>query len=132
MMKPRALVPFISLVPSTPTYEQTIHELQTELRRTQNKLTEESYKRARAEAQVAVLKRNQNKPPVVPRGDMEEGYDCSNCGRENITDDFAYCPDCGCEIDWTGWSLPEPTRKPKLDAGDIKALKAWTARRSAV
>ena len=131
MMKPRALVPFISLVPSTPTYEQTIHELQTELRRTQNKLTEESYKRAQAEALVAVLKRNQNKPPVVPRGDMDDGYDCPNCQRE-ITDDFRFCPDCGCEIDWTGWSLPEPTRKPKLDAGDIKALKAWTARRSAV
>ena len=131
MMKPRSLVPFISLVPSTPTYEQTIHELQTELRRTQNKLTEESYNRAKAEAQVAVLKRNQNKPPVVPRGDMDEGYDCPNCGRE-ITDDFNFCPDCGSEIDWTGWSLPEPTRKPALDACDLKALKAWTARRSAV
>ena len=130
-MKPRALVPFLTLVPSTPTYEQTIHELQTELRRTQNKLTEESYNRAKAEALVAVLKRNQDKPPVVPRGDMHEGYDCSNCGRE-ITDEFRYCPDCGSEIDWTGWSLPEPTRKPKLDAHDLKALKAWTARRSAV
>lgn len=129
MMKPRALVPFVSLVPSTPTYEQTIHELQTELRRTQNKLTEESYRRAQAEAQIAVLKRNRNKPPVVPRGDMEEGYDCPNCGRENITDDFAYCPDCGCEIDWSGWSLPEPKSH---DRTDTRVLKAWAAKRSAV
>lgn len=127
MMKPRALVPFVSLVPSTPTYEQTIHELQTELRRTQAKLTEESYKRAQTEAQVAVLKRNRVKQPVVPRGDMDEGYECDNCGRE-ITDDFAYCPDCGCEIDWSGWSLPEPKRH---DRTDTRVLKAWAARRSA-
>lgn len=106
-MKPRALIPFVSLVPSAPTLEQTVHELQTELRRTQNKLTEESYRRAQAEAQVAVLKRNREKKPVIPKGDMHEGYWCPQCGRQ-ITDDYAYCPECGHEIDWDGWSVPEP------------------------
>ena len=127
-MKPRILVPFISLNPSTPTMEQTIHELQTELHRTQNKLNEESYKRAQAEAQVAVLKRNREKQPVIPEGDELDGYYCPNCQRQ-ITDEFEYCPECGHEIDWHGWSLPEP--KPRAHA-DVQVLKAWTATRSAV
>ena len=98
-MLPRVLVPFQTLCASEPTQEQTVHELQTELRRTQAKLSEESRKRAEAEAHVAILKRNRVKQPVIPRGDCEEGYECSNCGR-SITDDFTYCPDCGHEIDW--------------------------------
>ena len=126
-MKPRALVPFVSLVPSTPTYEQTVHELQTELRRTQAKLTDESRKRAEAEAQVAILKRNRVKQPVVPRGDCEEGYECSNCGR-SIIDDFTYCPDCGHEIDWDGWDLPEPKRRGQIDP---RVVHRWAAARSA-
>ena len=106
-MKPRQLVPFLTLCPSTPTLEQTIHELQTELRRTQAKLTDESLKRAKAEAQIAVLKYNRVKQPVIPKGDMHDGYWCPQCGRQ-ITDDYAYCPECGHEIDWDGWSIREP------------------------
>lgn len=107
MMKPRALIPFLTICSNAPTLEETVDDLQSELRRTQAKLTEESRKRAEAEAYVAILKANRVKQPVVPRGDCEEGYECSNCGR-TITDDFTYCPDCGHEIDWDGWSLPEP------------------------
>ena len=126
-LTPRTLVPFVTLCSSEPTLEQTVHELQTELRRTQAKLTDESHKRAEAEAHVAVLKRNRVKQPVVPRGDCEEGYECSNCG-DTIKDEWTYCPWCGHEIDWDGWSLPEPKRHEPLDP---RVVHHWAAARSA-
>lgn len=122
-MLPRVLVPFQTLCTSEPTMEQLVHELQTELRQTQNRLSEESRKRAEAEAHVSILKRNRVKQPVIPRGDCEEGYECSNCGR-SITDDFTYCPDCGHEIDWNGWDLPEPKRHEPLDLRVVHHLAA--------
>ena len=38
----------------------------------------------------------------IPTGDREEGYWCRECGKE-LTDDFAYCPDCGVRLDWDAW-----------------------------
>lgn len=135
MIAPRDLISGSIFRESEPTLEQTVRDLQSELRRTQAKLSEESRKRAEAEAHAAVLKANRVKQPVIPRGDCEEGYECSNCGR-SIRDDFDYCPDCGHEIDWDGWSIREPNeddwyqpRRPEpITSSDIKILlnrRSW-------
>lgn len=108
MMKPRALVPFISLVSSTPTMEDTVNDLRSELRRTQAKLVDESRKRAEAEAHVAILKRQREKPPIIPHGDEIDGYECPNAGCYcHLEEDWRYCPGCGAEIDWRTWTAPE-------------------------
>lgn len=126
MMKPRALVPFVTLCSSTPTLEQTIHELQTELRQTQNKLSEESRKRAMAEADAARLRRNMDKPPAIPTGDEVFGYECGAPGCAcTLKEDYVYCPECGTEIDWrTSWVDPRYSYKRGTYEQDVKAIIA--------
>lgn len=82
-----------------------VSDLQSEVRRLQAQLLDEQRKRREAEANVARLRRNANKPRVVPSGDMESGYECPNKGCWTaLSEDYSFCHGCGCEIDWH----PEP------------------------
>lgn len=103
-MKPRSLVPFLTICTNAPTLEQTVDDLQSELRRVQSQLNDESRKRAMAEANVARMKRNMQKPPAIPCGDIEYGYECGapNCACE-LSTEYKFCPECGTEIDWRTW-----------------------------
>lgn len=80
-----------------------ISDLQSELRRTQAKLTEESRKRAEAEANVRRLKRAEYERtcPQPPSGDRDKGYRCTFCSTP-IEWPFEqnYCSYCGKGIDW--------------------------------
>lgn len=107
-MKPRELVPFVSISPNVPTLEQTVHELRTELHHTRMMLNEERLARSQAEAHVTILQRNRDKKPKVPGGDADYGYECGNpyCVAD-IQSSWDYCPFCGCEIDWRTW-VDEP------------------------
>lgn len=108
MMKPRTLVPFLTICSNAPTMEETIDDLRGELRRTQAQLTEESRKRAEAEAHVAILKRQHGKQPAIPYGDIDYGYECGadGCACE-LSSEYKFCPECGTEIDWRTWVNPD-------------------------
>ena len=109
MMKPRKSIPFLTLCTNAPTLEETVNDLRSELRRTQAQLNEESRQRAMAEANVARMKRNMQKPPAIPYGDSDYGYECGapNCACE-LSTEYKFCPECGTEIDWrTNWIPPE-------------------------
>lgn len=64
--------------------------------------------KARAEADVARLRRVAGKRPFVPGGDEEFGYECGNpyCVAD-IRTSWDYCPYCGAPIDWRTWVDPE-------------------------
>lgn len=81
--------------------DAVISDLQSELRRTQARLNDESRKRAMAEANVIRLQRNKAKQPIIPIGDIDDGYQCPNDGcYAELIEDYSFCPGCGAEIDW--------------------------------
>jgi len=88
--------------------DAVIRDLQTELRRTQAKLTEETRKRAEAEANVRRLQTNRRNRYTIPHGDAEDGYECGVAGcYAPLEEDYKYCPGCGSEIDWRTWTEPQ-------------------------
>lgn len=104
MMAPRDLISGSIFTNSTPTVDQTIHELQTELHHARNQIRDLQYELSVSRANVSRLQRNRNKPVIVPVGDCDDGYYCPHphCNIELI-EDYSYCPGCGCEIDWRGY-----------------------------
>ena len=88
--------------------DAVIRDLRTELRRTQAKLTEESRKRAEAEANARRLQTSRRNRYTIPHGDAEDGYECGVTGcSAPLEEDFTFCPGCGSEIDWRTYVEPQ-------------------------
>jgi len=83
--------------------DELIGSLQTELRQTQNKLTEASRELSALRADNARLRRNLNMGARVPHGNVEDGYQCGRCNTF-LDEEDRYCRECGCAVDWRGWA----------------------------
>ena len=107
-MKPRDVV-YSVFDTSTPSLEQLVEDMRIELYQTREQLKEARRAKALAELHLAAYKSESNKPPVIPIGDIDYGYECPNphC-YARLVEDYKYCPGCGSEIDWDGWSVPQP------------------------
>lgn len=80
---------------------EQLKDLKRKLQLTEAQLTWERSKVSRLEAHLAIMKRNANKPRVIPAGDIEEGYECPTTGcYAKLVEDYRFCPGCGCELDW--------------------------------
>lgn len=104
---------------TTPTNEQIIKDLRFELSNLRSMYTQERMRRAIAETNAARLRAKDEKPLTIPWGDSEFGYECGNpdCNCP-ITEEFAFCPRCGREIDWRTW-VDTPQDESAFDmAGD--------------
>ena len=92
---------FTQLRQSSPT--TTIQELEREIERKDARITLLMRDLAMAKSKLALLSRD--RPRVTPIGDMDEGYECGNCGEPVSEDINVYCPRCGAEQNWD-WSPP--------------------------
>lgn len=78
-----------------------IHDLEERIEQLESALAIEKNARLEAQANVARMKRNANKPLMIPSGDVDEGYECTTLGcYAPLEEWFVHCPGCGCEIDW--------------------------------
>lgn len=126
MMAPRDLIPGTFFSQSNPTPIDVASDLQTELRRTQNRLVDAEntikdlrYQNAMLKSHIAVLKSESDKPVVVPIGDEAFGYECPrlHC-HAGLNEDFAFCPGCGSPIDWRTYADPDSMKYGDVDAYD--------------
>ena len=103
MMAPRSIVDGSIFTQRQPSNAQIIADLRTELHHAHERAKNDARVIAMLEAELAIIKKNLMKPRIIPLGDCNEGYYCPNCDRD-LPEDFTYCPDCGCEIDWRTWA----------------------------
>ena len=92
---------FTQLRNSSPT--TTIQDLTRENERLERLLRETKRQLAMTKSKLALFERNRQL--VTPIGDMEEGYECGNCGEPVSESVNVYCPRCGAEQNWD-WSMP--------------------------
>lgn len=92
---------FTNLRASSPTV--TIQQLEREIERRDNQIKLLKLDLSKAKSKIAVMQRE--RPRVTPLGDMDEGYECPECG-EIVTEDYNnFCQRCGVELNWD-WSPP--------------------------
>lgn len=92
---------FPNLRQSSPT--TTIKELEREVESLREQLRITSLNLSMMTAKCKSLERN--RPYVTPIGDIDEGYECPECG-ESVTEDYNnFCQRCGVELNWN-WSPP--------------------------
>ena len=128
MLKERILVPFPTSAANESTYEQIATDLQVELHKTRDLLNQKSLELAQANAHVAVLQSEREKKPIIPAGDIDEGYCCPNpwcTWAEPLTEDMHYCPGCGCEIDWRTSVAPSTSTIAQPYERSVETLMAW-------
>lgn len=108
MMAPRTIISGSIFAASKPSLEQTVDELRTELHQARNIISDLRFQLAQAKANIARLKREREKPPVVPIGDSDNGYECPHMGcHVELVEDYDYCPGCGSPIDWRTYAPVE-------------------------
>lgn len=92
---------FTNLRASSPTV--TIQQLEREIERRDNQIKLLKLDLSKAKSKIAMMQRE--RPLVTPIGDIDEGYECPECG-EIVTEDYNnFCQRCGVELNWD-WSPP--------------------------
>lgn len=95
------------------TKDARITELEQDVLKLRYELSDERLRRAEAEAHVAILKLEIERPRVYPYYDTAFGFLCTQCEME-LTEDYRYCPGCGCPIAWN----EAPPENEDVDAYD--------------
>ena len=97
--------------------EHAARDLQTELHQARARV--EGLERENAELKLECSKAHANemrmkrnfdmtrKGPLVPAGDMDEGYECPACYAAVEYEDDRYCHGCGARLDWHP-TAPDP------------------------
>ena len=105
-----------SLLDRPPSYEEIATDLQAELRQVHAQLTEESRKRAMAEAKLAIVRKDRDRQIVklehqirllrvesVPKSCNDDDTECE-CAECYTPIEYPYevrfCSNCGCKFDW--------------------------------